>query len=240
MIRTVFIDLDDTLWATQENNRDSLEEIYDQEGWSERLGDFEDFFKVYQPHNDYLWDLYRQGAINKEELTLRRFREPLEPGLGPLTDEEILRVNADFLSRTAKKSKVIPGALELLSELRQLYRIVIASNGFREVQTEKMASAGILPYVDQTVLSEDARANKPKKAFFDYAFSVCRTRPSEVIMIGDSWAADIVGAQNAGIPVVWYNPRGEQRPELGTLRVPLYEVSDLREIPALLTSLRTC
>lgn len=240
MIRTIFIDLDDTLWATQENNRDSLEEVYRLRGWEAQLGPFDEFFKLYQPHNDHLWDLYRRGAVTKHELTLRRLREPLEPGLGRLTDEQVLEINADFLARTAAKEKVVPGALELLRELKQLYRIVVVSNGFREIQTRKMASSGILPYVDVTVLSEDAESNKPNKRFFTYAFSVSHTRPSEVILIGDSWDADIIGAQNVGIPSIWFNPQGEPWPELQAPKAPIYEVADLSEIVPLLTSLRVC
>ncbi len=240
MIRTVFIDLDDTLWATQDNNRDSLEEVYRHHKWADRAGSFDSFFEVYRPHNDRLWALYREGTITKQELTLRRFREPLEPRLGKLTDEQILKINEEFLRRSSEKKKLMPGALQLLQALKPLYRIVIVSNGFREVQTRKMESAGILPYIDATVLSEDAQANKPKKEFFAYAFSVSHTRPSEVILIGDSWDADIIGAQNAGVPAIWYNPAKLPRPTLQTLRAPIYEVGHLDEVPPLLTQLRTC
>lgn len=227
LIKTVLIDLDETLWATRINNRDALEEVYHAHGWGEHFDSFETFFRKYEPHNDHVWDLYRIGTITKAELTLDRFRTPLLPEIS-LTDEEILEINADFLSRAATKEKVIPGAIELLRELKSLYTIVILSNGFEEVQAQKMASSGLLPYIDHIVLSETAGANKPSRRIYDYAFSISRSRPSESIMIGDSWEADIIGAETAGIPAIWYNPMKLPTPR--PLRVPLHIITSLSEV----------
>lgn len=233
MIKTVFIDLDDTLWATQENNRDALEEVFQARGWGRYFDTFDAFFDKYAPYNDHVWALYRTGSITKAELTIDRFRTPLSPEI-EMTDEEILEVNTDFLSRTSRKQKVIPGAIELLRALKPLYKVVILSNGFEEVQTRKMKSAGILPYIDHTVLSEMAGANKPSKEIFNHAFSLCGARPSETIMVGDSWEADIIGAENAGIPAIWFNPNHLPTPQ--ELRVPLHVITSLDEIPPILRS----
>lgn len=238
IVRTVFIDLDDTLWATTRNNQAALREVYEARGWSRVIPTFETLRDVYQPINDHLWHLYRMGEITKPELSVRRFREPLEHFMGPLSDEMIEEINTQFLSLTASKKEIIPGAVELLQALRERYRIVILSNGFTEVQRRKMTSAGLLPYVDHVVLSEMAGVNKPSKAIFDYALSYSRSRRSETVMIGDDWESDITGASNAGIPAIWFNPRGLATPD-ERLRVPLYQVRTLAEIPALLRSLTT-
>ena len=52
-------------------------------------------------------------------------------------------------------------------------------------------------------------------------------------MIGDSWDADILGAQNAKLPSIWFNPSQLPLPEQ-VLRYPVTEVTRLDEIPALL------
>lgn len=233
MIKTLLIDLDDTLWATRISNRDALEEVFHAQEWDRYFESFDTFFDRYAPHNDHVWDLYRMGRITKAQLTLDRFRTPLLPEI-ELTDEEILTVNADFLSRASTKQKLIPGAIELLEELKPLYSIVILSNGFKEVQTKKMSASGLLPYIDHTVLSEMAGANKPSRRIYDYAFSISASRPSESIMIGDSWEADIVGAETVGIPAIWFNP--DRIPQPRPLRVPLHTISSLDEIPEILRS----
>lgn len=236
MIKQVFIDLDDTLWDTAYNNKESLHELYDEKGWGSYYGSFDAFYDLYAPNNEALWAKYRQGVIDKNQLTLQRFAPMLAP-LGLETTEEILGINEDFLRRTSRKTKVINGALELLDNLAALYRVIVISNGFREVQLSKMESAGILPFVDEIILSEDAGINKPHLGIFTYAFSRTHARPSETIMIGDSWEADILGAQNARIASVWFNPLALPLPSLDHLTAPIYTVARLNEIPPLLTSL---
>lgn len=231
MIKNIFIDLDETLWATRENNKEALKEVYNSRKWDTYFKDFESFFAKYEPHNDHVWDLYREGAITKQELTIDRFRTPLLPEI-ELSDQEILEINTEFLERAAVKEKLLPGAIELLQDLHALYKLVIVSNGFEEVQAKKMDASGILPYIDYTILSESAGANKPSPKIFNYAFSVSKSRPAETIMIGDSWDADIIGAERAGIPAIWYNPRAIPTPR--SLKVPLHIISSLDEVMPIL------
>ena len=235
MIKNIWIDLDDTLWATQENNRDTLEELYHLYGWDRVYPTFADFFDIYLPNNIHQWDLYRDGKIDKYSLTINRFAPVLEP-LGYDSDEKILELSEEFLERTATKKKVMPGALELMEHLHSLYTIIIISNGFCEVQHRKMESSGLLAYVDHVILSEDAEAPKPSKRIFDYGFATTGARRSESILIGDAWIADIHGAEVAGMPAIWYNPSGTPRPA-EELRTPVYEVRHLRMIPNILRSL---
>ena len=48
------------------------------------------------------------------------------------------------------------------------------------------------------------------------------------LVIGDSLSSDIQGANNAGLPCCWFNPRGLPRPE--GLRID-YEIRALEELP---------
>ena len=64
----------------------------------------------------------------------------------------------------------------------------------------------IWQYFAHVVLSEAAYALKPDKRIFEYALQLNNAMASETIMIGDSYESDIVGARNAGIDQVYYNP----------------------------------
>lgn len=237
MIKTILIDLDDTLWATQQNNKEAIRELYTEEGWSRGYASFDAFYNRYYPNNEELWRQYRHGLISKSELTLQRFRHPLEL-VKDFSDEEILELNDRFLDRTAQKSGLIEGAVELLDYLSTLYKLVIVSNGFVEVQHRKMESAGIIHYFEHVVLSEEVGVSKPNKEIFDHALALSHTRRSEAIYIGDSWDADIIGAQNARMTSIWYNPRGLPiEIPLSELRHPVYEVQKLREVPQILRRL---
>lgn len=48
IVKTVLIDLDDTLWATTRNNQSALREVYEAREWSRWIDSFETLRDVYQ------------------------------------------------------------------------------------------------------------------------------------------------------------------------------------------------
>ena len=81
------------------------------------------------------------------------------------------------------------------------------------------------------MLSEAAQALKPDIRIFEYALQLNNAKASETIMIGDSYEADIVRAQNAEIDQIYFNPRldGLQKDKPAT-----YWVKSLEEIKKIL------
>lgn len=232
MYKTILIDLDDTLWATQQNNKEAIHQLYLSEGWSDGYASFSHFWERYYPHNEELWHRYRHGDITKSELTIERFRQPLS-AVRAYSEEEILALNKRFLDLSSHKTGLIEGAIELLKYLKTLYRVAILSNGFVEVQRCKLKVSGLAPYVDFVILSEEVGISKPHKEIFDRALSMTHTRRDEAVMIGDSWDADILGAQNAKLPSIWFNPNKHSIPDV-ELRYPVQVASNLSEVPTLL------
>ena len=120
--------------------------------------------------------------------------------------------------------------MELLEYLQPRYRMHILSNGFREVQYKKIENSGLKPYFDKIILSEDAGINKPHPDMFTYALKNTNSRRNQTLMIGDSWDADILGAQQSRINQIWFNPTGE--PPVGFQ--PTHTVRSLAEIREIL------
>lgn len=206
--RSLFIDLDDTLWDIHLNGKECLEEIYHDYKYYNYYPTFDDFYAVYMPSNHHLWGLYRQGVINKEKLIVERFLVPLRD-FGINDPKYAKAVSDDFLQRTTCKTRLIEGTFELLDYLQPRYRMHILSNGFREVQYEKIKNSGLLHYFDKIILSEDAGINKPHPNIFTYALKNTNARRAETVMIGDSWEADIAGARDSHIAQIWFNPAGD-------------------------------
>ena len=150
--------------------------------------------------------------------------------LGIEDTQSVLAINNDFLQRTTRKTRLVPGAIELLEYLRPSYRMYILSNGFREVQFKKLSNSGLAPYFERMILSEDACIQKPHKGIFDFALKNTNSRRKESLMIGDSWEADIIGAHNSKIDQLWLNPEG--LPAKGF--IPTYTVGSLKEIEKIL------
>ena len=120
--------------------------------------------------------------------------------------------------------------MELLEHVSRSYRLFVLSNGFHEVQSLKMERAGIARYFRGLILSERVGARKPNPVFFDYALHHTRTRRTEVLMIGDSYAADIAGALRSGIDALWYNPAGLPLPGNLSPQFTTRTLAEIREI----------
>jgi len=206
MYKYVFIDLDDTIWDFHANAKSALHEIYEIRNLNRYFDSFEQYFSLYAKRNLELWDLYGRGEITKDSLTLERFLHPLlHVGIN---DPELARhIGHEYLEMLPSRTELVPFAKELLEYLYPKYPLTIVSNGFIEVQYKKLRSANLEHYFSHVVLSEEAKALKPDKRIFEYALNLNNATAAETIMIGDSYEADIIGAQNAGIDQVYFNPK---------------------------------
>lgn len=203
MYKAVFIDLDDTLWDFHENARLSLQDVFVDRNLNNYFDDFDEFFRIYAKRNIELWEQYGQGIVTKEYLMTERFRYPLAQ-MG-LNDNKLAEeIGIQYLDILPTKKALIPHAKELLDYLYGKYPLTLISNGFTETQFRKMRSSNIEHYFKHIVLSETAGALKPDKQIFEYALKLNNVTADEAIMIGDSYAADIMGAINTGIRQIYF------------------------------------
>ena len=98
-----------------------------------------------------------------------------------------------------------PGALALLQRIRGECPIGIVTNHLVAEQVEKIAKIGVEPYVDALVVSEAVGEPKPAAPIFEVALARLGGTAEQAVMIGDSWASDIVGAAGMGIRAIWLN-----------------------------------
>ena len=126
------------------------------------------------------------------------------------------------------KTNLIDYAVEILTYLNKKYTLHIITNGFQEVQFSKLLANHLLQYFKQVITSEKAGIQKPDKKIFEYSVSKARAEFDESIYIGDSWEVDIMGAKNAGMDQVYFNPEKKKNIIDAT-----YEISSLRELEKL-------
>lgn len=203
----LFIDFDDTLYDTHGNAVLALAELFEYYHWEQHFDSPQVFYDDYWRTNIDLWSRYAKGEITRDYLIVERFRHPLSLGRGMDTSESYcLQVSDRFLDYCSSKPGVVSGAHELMDYLRgRGYRMHMTSNGFHEVQYKKLAASGLRDFFDTIILSEDAGANKPAPAYFDYAFRVSKAPRPTTIMIGDNFTTDIMGAQQAGLDTIYFN-----------------------------------
>ena len=152
MYRSIFIDLDDTVWAFTENARDTFQDMYDKYHFDRYFRSFSHFYTLYSGKNEELWNEYGAGRITKDELNEQRFSYPLlQVGV---TDKALVKAYSDnFFDDIIYKKKLMPHVREALEYLASSYNLYILSNGFRELQEQKMRSAGVEGYFKKIVLS---------------------------------------------------------------------------------------
>ena len=224
MYKYIFLDLDDTIWDFHANTKLTLNEIYETRNLGEYFDSFEQYFSIYSKRNLELWDLYGRGEVTKDALSLERFLHPLrEVGL---EDEKLaLKIGQEYLDLMPSRTTLVPHAIELLDYLAPKYPLTIVSNGFIEVQYRKLKNCQLEHYFSHVVLSEEAGALKPDKRIYEYALQLNGATASETIMIGDSYDADIYGAQNAGIDQIYFRYSKKQTNQPAT-----FTVDSLQEI----------
>lgn len=228
----LFVDFDDTLYDTHGNAILALQELYDQCDLAQYFDKIEDFTVPYWETNVALWDQYSKGEITRDYLIVERFRRPLACGGMDPSREYCLEVSDRFLDLCACKPGVVEGAHAVMEYLRQRgYRLHMCSNGFHEVQYRKLRASNLLEYFDTVILSEDAGANKPSQVYFDYAFRQTGAHPESTLMIGDNYNTDILGAQNAGLDVMFFNRKPSSFETPGKVD---FEIHALKEIMDLL------
>lgn len=206
----LFFDLDRTLWDFEKNSVLTLKEIFEDARIGEVANvDFADFHSFYVDYNHHLWDLYKDGKIQKDYLSVQRFRGSLQHF--KIENEELATsMSKDYVRISPTKTALFPDAIAVLKNLAQRYSMHIITNGFNEVQFVKLDNSGLRPFFDQIITSEMVGVQKPHTEVFDFALERAGALAQESIMIGDDQVSDIQGAKNAGIDQVFVDFHHEE------------------------------
>lgn len=217
----LLFDADDTLFDFSKADRPAFAAMCDTVG----LTCTEELLRMFRAHNGDCWAMFDRGEASKEFIVLERFRRFFAE-LG--RDADPAAANDAYLATLATCAFPTPHSVELCRTLSRTHRLFLVTNAVASVQRGRLARAEIAPYIEAAFISEEAGAQKPERAYFDYVFAqVDGMTRDNCLLIGDSLTSDIRGANDYGIPCCWYNPKRVPRPD--DVRVD-YEITDLREL----------
>ncbi|REC45607.1 YjjG family noncanonical pyrimidine nucleotidase [Chryseobacterium sp. 5_R23647] len=223
-IQHIFFDLDNTLWDHRRNAYLTIKDLFDKEEITLKYNiAFEAFHSVYHEINEKLWEQIRDGEIDKEYLRKHRFYDTFKRfGIDDL--ELSMFFEEHFLDKILNYNHLVEGAQYILDYLKAKdYTLHIISNGFQEV-TERKCILSKIDHYFQTITSADSvGVRKPNPAIFEYSLGLSDAKKEESILIGDDWIADVIGAQNFGMDVIFFDVLNENK-----------EVEDLKVIKHLL------
>lgn len=215
-IQHIFFDLDNTLWDHRKNAYLTIKDLFEKEEITLKYNiDFEAFHSVYHEVNESLWEKIRDGIIDKEYLRQHRFYDTFRH-FNVDNKKLSLYFEEHFLDKILNHNELVEGAGYILEYLTSKnYTLHIISNGFKEVTERKCILSGIDKYFQTITSADTVGVRKPRPEIFEYSLNLAGAHRENSILIGDDWIADVVGAQNYGMDVIFFDVLNENREEKG-------------------------
>ena len=222
-ITDIFFDLDHTLWDFEKNSELTFKNIFNSIGIKISLNNF---LELYRPINHRFWKLYRENKISRDQLRYERLKITFLKLNFKIDDNQIVKISEMYINYLSSFSFLYEGAFDLLDYLNKKYSLHIISNGFEEVQRQKIKNSGLKKYFDNIFTSDGVGYKKPDIKIFDYALKKVNIKPHSSVMIGDSKEVDIIGALNVGINAIHFNSHDEPSHELCVIVKSLKEINN--------------
>ncbi len=153
----------------------------------------------------------RSGNLEEMDLVAASLRAYGDAGIG-LDDallDEVLRIEQEAWWRGAH---VDPEAIPLLESLRgRGVRVGLCSNAPYRVRSlhAQLAFLGLDSHLDSATFSAEVGWRKPSPRIFEAAMQALGTVAGRTVMVGDSEAADVVGAHGSGMRAVLLHRCGD-------------------------------
>ncbi|BDD08071.1 haloacid dehalogenase [Fulvitalea axinellae] len=171
-IKTIVFDLYNTLIEIKKSNRFFLK-----------------LFEFSQDGFGMDTSLYLQLVMKNDVEELRNI---LPAEFSNLYDERLTELKEELDSIT-----VYTEVIGVLQNLKQDFRIFMISN-LASPYKEPVFSKNLDQYFEKMIFSCDYGFLKPDKEIFKEVETITENSPDEILMIGDSFKSDIIGAKNMG------------------------------------------
>ena len=221
-ITDIFFDLDHTLWDFDKNSFLALKRVF---VTHDVELDISEFISVYEPINLQYWKRFREERVSKQDLRRGRLIDAFGMFNMSFNIDKIDAMAVSYIDELPIDNHLFDGTIHILDYLSEKkYTLHIITNGFQEVQLLKLRNSGIYKYFKTVTSSEEVGVKKPNPLVFETAMAKAKVNKERSIMIGDSFEADILGAQAAGMKTLFYNYRKE------TIPANYHIIEDLLEI----------
>lgn len=139
--------------------------------------------------------------MRQSDLARERFRQLLahlggDPRRAP-------RLGETFLDHLSTRGDRLPGCRRALQRLGRRYRLGVVTNGIDRVQRSRLKAAGLDPFFETVVTSEDCGFAKPDPRILHVALRALRVTPRQAIYVGDDPSVDGRAATAAGVAFCW-------------------------------------
>lgn len=177
------------------------------------------------------------GAILREEL--QTTPEITDLVRRRLADALRLTWSAALEQAMATPFALYPAAPGAVAALAALAPTVTLSNSIAwHAHHHRAVERACAPHLTALHTSYELQAVKPDAAAFHAVAAAHGVDPEDVVHVGDSWQADVLGALDAGARAVWITA-GRDLPEIDPEMVSMVRVArDIAAVPAVLGAWR--
>lgn len=232
--RAVMFDLDDTLVAWNPRHLASLRHVADRlaafqpgspaaDAWHDALTTGADF--------ETLWEKVERGELDQPGYHSARIRSALDHFDLPLGDEDVETLAQAYREQMVAHAHLDEGVAGLLSELGQRYRLGVITNGCAPIQLPTLQRLGLNHGLFDLVLcADEVGTYKPHPAIYEQMLDATGLEPHQVVMVGDNYEHDVVGAADLGMDAIWINTRGADTAGREAALAIIKHVLDLRPL----------
>lgn len=206
MYKALFFDIDDTIFDFEKCSLAAFKESFK----ICNLHYSRSIHELYREISKDLWRKQKSGEISVQDVLNSRFKilfEKLNIDFPYYSFQKVFEKNLgqEYITE--------PNASQVIGTLSKKYKIYAASNGILEMQINRLKHANLLDYFTDLFVSDDIGYDKPSNNFFKECLKRSKLEPEEILFIGDSLQADIVGAKNNNIDTCWYNINEYEKPK---------------------------
>ena len=223
-IRTITLDLDDTLWAIHPVIKRAEARLY---AWMS--DNYPRITELFDP-DDLLEVRSQVMAEHKDRLhDLTFLRRTILARLGAAAGYGEHYVDEAFAVFIEARNEVtlFPEARPALEALSEHYSIIAVTNGNADLE-----KIGIRELFDDVISAARVGAAKPERLIFDMAVKAGGASADRTLHVGDHPLYDVHGARDAGLRAIWVNRNGDEWP--GEYHSPDGEVQHVGELRDLL------
>ena len=204
-MKTFFFDLDNTLWNQREDLTISAKRLYREVRQNHNNLSFASQIfaqTLLKNHNKY-WSLFKNGEISAAEQKFLRISATFK--FFQLKETNLQMWVKKFLKFSVEDTTLFKNVRQTLKYLSNRYYLGVITDGFADIQKEKLRVSKIKSFFTYFIFSEEVGTFKPDIRVFNAAIKAAGIEPNEILYIGDCLPSDMVGAKAAGIKFIWFN-----------------------------------
>lgn len=199
----VLLDLDDTLYNYDVPNKHGLENVFSYCSEIMQISKDEVKSAYFSGRAKVHIDLKETAASHNRLLYIQKMLEILN--YNPLISA--LEIYDIYWNTFLEKMELFDGVKSCLEKFEG--KICIITDLTAHIQYRKIIKLNLTNYINSIVTSEETGKEKPHPFNFILALNKLKLNVEDVVMIGDNFNKDILGATNLKMKSIWINHKNK-------------------------------